>query len=260
MFGNMGPSLSDIAAVTENNRSNSGWGGDGGWWVLIILFALFGGWGRNGYGASGGGGNDCCNGINSGVGAEVQRGFDNQGAMNKLNGLEQGICGLGYDQLNQMNSLGQTVMQTGWGIQNSIQQMGVASMQDTNAISRQLSDCCCENRMAISQVRNDMAANACAITTAINQASQNIIQNDNANYRQLHDEMFAIQMQAKDEKIADQAAMINALQAQAISQSQATYLVNQLRPTPVPSYQVANPYAGFGYGHCGNNNGCCGGC
>lgn len=180
--------------------------------------------------------------------------------MNKLNGLEQGICSLGYDQLNQMNGLNQTVMQTGWGIQNSIQQMGVANMQDTNSLSRQLGDCCCENRMAISQVRNDMAANTCAITNAINQASQSIIQNDNANYRQLHDEMFAIQMQAKDEKIADQAAMINALQAQAISQSQATYLVNQLRPTPVPSYQVANPYEGFGYGCCGNNNGCCRGC
>lgn len=48
MFGNMGPSISDIAAVTDNNRGNSGWGGDGGWWVLIILLALFGGFGRNG--------------------------------------------------------------------------------------------------------------------------------------------------------------------------------------------------------------------
>ena len=48
MFSNSAPSLSDIAAVTDNNR-NGGWSDGNGWWVLIILFALFG-WGGNGYG------------------------------------------------------------------------------------------------------------------------------------------------------------------------------------------------------------------
>lgn len=36
MFASNSPSLSDIAAVTGNNRSNSGWGDGDGWWVLIL--------------------------------------------------------------------------------------------------------------------------------------------------------------------------------------------------------------------------------
>lgn len=50
---------------------------------------------------------------------------------------------------------------------------------------RQLADCCCENRQSIAQVRYDMATDACAIKTAINEMGQQIMQNDNANYRAL---------------------------------------------------------------------------
>ena len=56
MFGGGAmPSLADIAAVTGNNNNGDGFGGNNGWWVLIILFALFGGWGRGGYGDQQGG-------------------------------------------------------------------------------------------------------------------------------------------------------------------------------------------------------------
>lgn len=48
-----GPSLADIAAVTDGNRNNSGWGDGNGWWVLIILFALFGWGGNGGFGRNG---------------------------------------------------------------------------------------------------------------------------------------------------------------------------------------------------------------
>ena len=178
--------------------------------------------------------------MNGGLGAEVQRGFDTQSIINKLSGIDNGICSLGYDQLAQMNGINTNIMQTGYGIQNSITQMGIAQMQDTNAISRQ------------------MATDTCAITTAINQAAQQIMQNDNANYRQLHDEQVAIQMQAKDAKIQEQAATINSLN---LAQSQATqnqYLVNTLRPCPVPAYQVQNPWASNQYGGCcGSNSNCC---
>ena len=45
-----------------------------------------------------------------------------------------------------MNGINTSIMQTGYNIQNGITQMGIAQMQDTNALSRQLGDCCCENR------------------------------------------------------------------------------------------------------------------
>ncbi len=37
MMNASGPSLADIAAVTDGNRNNSGWGDGNGWWVLIML-------------------------------------------------------------------------------------------------------------------------------------------------------------------------------------------------------------------------------
>ena len=266
MFGSnfaSSPSLADIAAVTDNNRgNNNGFGDNNGWWILIILFALFG-WGRGGYGNGYGNGEPNIvyvptGGMNGGIGAEVQRGFDNQSVINKLNGLENGICSMGYDQLAQMNGLNTNIMQTGYGIQNGITQMGIAQMQDTNAISRQLADCCCENRQGQADIKYAMATDTCAITNAINQAAQQIMQNDNANYRQLHDEQVAIQMQAKDAKIQEQASLINSLNLAQSQANQNQYLVNTLRPCPVPAYQVQNPWATSQYGGCcGSNSNCC---
>lgn len=246
------PSVADIAAV---NRSNGGDGfGDGnGWWVLIILFALFGGWGRGGYGmGSGTSGAD----VACATAGDLQRGFDTQTIINKLDGLNSGVCNLGYDQLAQMNTINSNIMQTGFGIQNAITQAAFANLQQSNALSTQLAQCCCENREGQAQIRYDMATDTCAITTAINNAAQQIIQNDNCNYRQLHDEQVALQIQGYKDRIAEQNSVINALNLAASQQAQTTSIVNQLRPTAVPSYQVPNPFTGV-YG-IGNYGGCCG--
>lgn len=264
MFGNTAtPSLADIAAVTKDQNGDNF--GNNGWWILIILFALFG-WGRGGY--DNGGGSNMPNVVyippNNGnttanFDAALQRGFDNQTVVNKLNGLENGICGLGYDQLNQMNGINSNIMQTGFGIQNAITNMGIANMQDTNALSRQLSDCCCENRQGQADIKYTMATDTCAITTAIEKAARDIMQNDNANYRQLHDENVAIQMAAKDAKIQEQAALIASLNLAQSQANQTLQLVDTLRPQPVPSYNVPNPWASQQqYGCCsGSNSGCC---
>ena len=261
MFGQTAPSIADIAAVTEGNN-RSGWGNGDGWWVLIILFALFG-WGRGGAwgGGFGGGGDNSC--YAPATCSDLQRGFDNQAVTNKLNGLENGICSLGYDQLAQMNTINQTVTSTGYQIQNAIQQDTIAGMQQANALQSQLADCCCENRAAIAQVRYDMATNACSITNAISNAARDITDNQNANYRAIHDELVASQMEAKNERIAELQSQVQALNLAASQQNQNNYLINQLRPCPTPAYITCNPwgangYGGYSYGSCcSTNQGCC---
>ena len=260
MFNNaMVPSVADIAAVTDSNR-NSGWGMDGGWWAIIILFALFG-WGRNGFGFGGNAGGCGCDGACATVG-DVQRGFDNQGVTNKLNGLENGLCSLGYDQLAQMNTINQNITTTGFGIQQAITNMGIANMQDTNALSRQLAAYCCENRMAVAQVRYDMSANACAVTNTIQSAARDITDNQNANYRALHDEIVAIRMEDKDAQIAALQSQVQALNLAQSQANQNQYLINTLRPCPTPAYITCNPWAGqAAYGSCGTAYGYgCGTC
>lgn len=233
------PSLSDIAAVTGNNRDSNGFmDGNNCWWILIVLFfCVFGGFGggwNNGYGNGGG------YVATAATQADIQRGFDNQSVMNKLNGLENGLCDgfyamntavmTGTNQIqNAIQQASTANLQNTYTLQQSIQADTVANMQNTNALASQLANCCCENREAIAQVRYDMATDTCAVTTAINQAAQNIMMNCNNNYRQLHDEIVANQIAAKDAKIADQQAMINALNLAASQQAQNAYLVEQMK-------------------------------
>lgn len=256
------PSLADIAAVTRNGNGNGdGFGGNNGWWVLIILFALFGGWGRNndGYGNNGssnGGGNATMiypypvaggfGGYGGGASAyytdaAIQRGFDNQAVINKLNGLENGVCSLGYDQLAQMNNLGTNIMQTGFNTITAINNASVASMQNANALSTQIAQCCCDNREAIAQVRYDNSMNTCNIENAISNGVRDIIQNDNCNYRQIHDELVAIQMATKDDTIAALTNRNAELNSIINSQNTANYIVDQIKPRVVPSFNVPNP-------------------
>lgn len=205
MFNSNTPSLSDIAAVTNGN---DGFAGGNGWWVLIILLALFGGWGNGGYGGYRNAGADANYVLLSDF-ATLQRQIDTATADLKgaTTSIANGLSSLGYDQLNQIN-----------GINNNIANLGF-----------QLQQCCCDNKQAIAQVRYDMAAGNCAITNAINQAAQQIMQNDNANYRQLHDENVAAAMAAKDAQIADLTSQIQALNLAASQQAQNAYLISELK-------------------------------
>ena len=70
---------------------------------------------------------------------------------------------------------------------------------------------------------------------------------------QLHDEIVANRMEDLKSKIADQAQEINQLNLSASQCQQNAYLISQLRPNPVPAFQVANPFASMYTGCCNNN-------
>lgn len=236
MFNNSnGLSAADVAAVM-NGGAGYGYGYGENWWMVVILFALFGGFGR-GFGGNMMGGNCGCNyGCQNAVAtvADVERGFNNQGVTNKLNGLENGLCD-GFYAVNTSILNGVSTLQ------NAIQNAAVANMQDTNSLSRQLADCCCENRQGQMQIVNQMDRNACAISTAIQQQTQAIMQNDNNNYRALHDELVAYRMQDKDDTIAALRSQVQALNLAASQQNQNAYLIDQLNPCARPAYIVPNP-------------------
>lgn len=192
--------------------------------------------------------------------AAIQRGFDNQSVMNKLNGLEQGLCngfyGVNTTLLQGFNGLGNTVQQGNFGLQQAINDVNVANMQNANALQSQLQQCCCENREEIAQVRYDMATNTCAINNTIQNSTRDIIDNQNANYRAIHDELVASQIEAKNEKIAEQQSLIQSLSLAQSQANQNQYLINQLRPCPTPAYITCNPWASNGTAYNGCQNVC----
>ena len=183
-----GLSAADVAAVMGSNSCNSGFGyGFGeGWWVIIILMALFGGFGYGGFGYGGAGmrgGNGCgCEAAVATVG-DIQRGFDNQGVTNKLNGLENGLADGFYSMNNSMltgfngvqsaiQNSAMNAMQNTFTLQQAIQSDTVANMQNTNALATQLANCCCENRTGFQQVGYNLATQGNAIQVAIANQTQ----------------------------------------------------------------------------------------
>lgn len=219
---NEGLSLADIAAVTGNN---DGLGGNNGWWILIILFALFGGWGnRGGYGSGGGVMDGYI--LNSDMGRLEQ----------KMDGINNGICSLGYDQLAQMNGINQNVSNNGFGIQSAINNAQNAIATQLNGMAAQNAQCCCENKALFADLNYNLATQSCQTRQAIAD-----------NTRAVLDAIQAQTIAAKDEKIADQASKIQALQLAASQAAQNNYLIGQLRPQPVPAFNVPAPW-NYGFG------------
>lgn len=273
MFGGGAPSLADIAAVTRNNDGNDGFGGNNGWWVLIILFALFGGWGnnRNNGGRNGSGETTVIvppmmGGYGMGTSASftdaaVQRGFDNQTVVQKLDGISNGICSLGYDQLAQMNGLGTTVMQTGFGLQQAINDNTVAGMQNTNALSTQLASCCCDIRGLVKDLMYTMATDTCALKTEIHETGDRLSNQMQWGFNSLtqtvKDGFVELQRQNDQRYIAELERKLANCDRSSELQSFASYIVDQVRPTPRPTWNVPNPWAGCGCDSCGRLASCC---
>lgn len=242
MMTNNTPSLADIAAVTDNN--SDGFGGNNGWWILIILFALFG-WGGNGWGNNNSG-QRCA------TTTDLQSGFDTQSILNKLNGINNGLCdgfyAMNTSLLNGFNAAQAATTQADYDLQQSINNVNVTAMQNLNALSTQLASCCCENRQGQAQISYDMATQACQTRQAINTAAHDITDNANANYRALHDEIVAMRIQDKDDQISDLKAQLSQANLSASQSAQNQYLISQLRPAAMPAFTVPNPYASYGYG------------
>lgn len=245
MIGNNGSFGFDMGALLGNlvGNQNNGFGGNEGIWAIILIIALCGGFRNGGLFGNGNGDGE------SSVDAALQRGFDNQSVINKLNGLENGICSLGYDQLNQINGVNNTVRQTGADVQASLQNLLVALMQQGFAQSTQTKDCCCNIENLLQAANYNRQADTCSIVNAINQAAQMIMQNDNSNYRSLYDQQIQLQMQQKDETIAQLRSALDRCDNRSDNAMQTTQIINALKdPAPIPAYVVQNPNG------CGCNN------
>lgn len=111
----------------------------------------------------------------------------------------------------------------------------MAFMQQFFALQQSLSDCCCQNREAIAQVRYDMATQACDTRNTVQNATRDIIDNQNANSRAVLDYL-------QNSRMRDLEAENASLRLAASQAAQNNYLVNTLRPPASPAYIVQNPY------------------
>lgn len=281
--------IGDCNGGGGNNNRGGLFGNNDDILALIILFAVFGGWGFGGYGGrnSGGGSSGESTTIvmppsggygmsNSDFGfaeAAVQRGFDNQAVISKLDGITNGICNLGYDQLSQMNGINSNIQAANFGLQQAINNNTVAGMQNTNTLQNNITTCCCNLQSDIQNLLFQMSTMGCDIKSAVHQVGDTITQSQNWGFRNLQDTITAgfndLARREDARYIRELEAKLNACDRDSALQATANYIINTTHPRPVPAYPSCNPNnagnwsanvlsgAGFG-GYNAYTNGCCG--
>lgn len=264
MFNNNagGYSLSDIAAVTDaNGGRNAGWFGDSSWWIIILFLFCFNGWGFGGFGGGAGGAYQPTT-----TREEIAYGFDMNNLENGVRSIQNGICdgfysmntslltgfnGIQNSQNQGFAGLNTVIANSTSNIQQDLNAINIANMQNTNAITAQLNalgtqqaDCCCQTQRALERgfadVGYNLATQECQTRQAIADSSRDIIENQNANTRSILD--FLTQ-----DKIATLTAENQSLKFAASQSAQNNYLVQTLRPCPIPAYIQPNPFCNYDY-------------
>ena len=210
-----GYDLSDIAAVTRDGDGM--FGGNNGWWIILLFLFTMGGWG--GFGGRGVGPVPATT-------EDVRAAVDQQTLISKLDQQTYGLA----DSTYALNS----AITTGFhGVDNAICTLGYNTQMGFNTIGHQMSDCCCAIERGIERgfadTNYNMATQACETRQAIANGTREILD------FLVKDKISALQAENADLRLAASQARQNA------------YLVNELRPAPIPAYPVPNPYAGFGY-------------
>ena len=200
----------------------NGFGGDG-WWILL-LFILLGG---NGFGNNGAGGGLYPWLNNS---ENINGGFRDQFLNTNITSIRDSIGGLSTQLCNGFNS-----------IEISANARQMADMNRSFDLQSQLSQCCCDNRLATCQTQNLVQSEGAATRLAIQEQTQAILDKmcqqeiDN-----LKAQNIALQNQVNMQNLAaSQVAQTAQLIADNTAQTQ--YIVNRVAPYPVPAYTVTNP-------------------
>lgn len=237
MFNGNGYTLADVAAATRGNGYGDGvFGGENGWWIILLFLFI---WGRNGWNGEG-------NGVPCATQADVRAAVDQQTLISKLDQQTYGLADSTYELNNGITN--------GFhGVDNAICNLGYQTQAGFNSIANQLSSCCCETGRAIEKgfadTNYNLATQSCDTRRAICDSTRDIIDNNNAGIRSILD--FLTQ-----DKISTLQNENQTLKFAASQQAQNSYLVNVLRPSPIPSYSVSAPYyynASYG---CGCNSNC----
>lgn len=140
------------------------------------------------------------------------------------------------------------------------------------AMQSAMQNCCCENRLGVANLGAQVAADGCATRQVFNDSMRDMIyanaQNSQAQIAainavgdRLDNKLCQLEMDAKNDKIADlqrqltyaQTVADNAAQTAQIianNEAQTVALERYLAPTPVPAYVVQNPNC------CYQNSGC----
>ena len=285
MGENMGPA--DIKAVVDSNNGYAypvmaypymgGYGGfgngfgNGDWSWIIILLILCGGFGNGFGGGFGGFGFDgmypwLANGQQQ-IMTNTNNGFDTLHLSNQLDSISSGVQGLSTQLCSSTADITGAITNGFYGAEISANNRQMANMNQFFDLSRQFSDCCCENRLATQDLKATVISENCADREALSNGIRDIITSQTASTQRILDQLCQDKIDAKNEKIDDlqREILMKDLQASQIAQTaqlregqerEVDALYNRLSNCPVPTTPVYGRTPIF---TC-NNGGCGCGC
>ena len=247
-----------------------GYGGFGGdWGSLIVLFliaAMFGGFG-NGFSGGFGGGNGDFPWLMSGqagINANTNGGFRDAMLQDSITSVRDGINGISTQLCNGFagveqgaNARQMSNMQTAFGLQTAMN-------TGFNGIQSQLANCCCENRLATCQTQNTIQNEGNQTRFADANNTRDLLANQTANTQAILDKLCQLELDGKNDKIADLERQLTMANLQASQTAQNAFiqqgltdevdnLYNRLSNCPVPTTPVYGRTPIF---TCNNNGGC----
>ena len=251
--GNGGDMVMPVAPMYGggNGGFGNGFGGDWAWIILLLLL----GWGNNGWGGNGYGGNGDFPWLMTGqqnINANTNSGFRDAMINDGITSIRDGISGLSTQLCNCCGDMQMALANGFAGVEQGANARQIANMQTAfagqtamnqgfNSVQSQLANCCCENRLATAN-----------LNTAIAQAANSIIQNQNAGVQAIKDQLCADKIEEKNDLIAQLRSELMYARGQASQDVQTAAiqagqraLANEVEqyvlPTPRPAYIVQNP-------------------
>ena len=210
----------------QNEGGKGGMFGGGGWeglLGLIVIASLFG-YGNFGNGRNGGG---------SATQADLNWGFQFNDLQGSLRGITNGISDATY------------------ALNNSITGGFHGVDRGLCDLSHQLSQCCCDNRAAIADLKFTISQEDCATRNLMQNNTRDIIDAQNSGTRAIldfltQDKIATLTAENQSLKFAASQANQNAF-ITANQEAQTAELIRRLgRDCPVPAYVVPNPNCCYG--------------
>lgn len=195
MFPEAGTKSSIDPTLLALMNNNGGFGGNN--WIWIFFLWMIWGWGGNGFGNGFGGNNGfLANQMANGEGRDL--------LLQAINGRADALGQLAQITNSNVEQVQAAVNTISTGIQNVSAQVGMSGLHVTNAIqsgdaalSRQLCECCCENRLAIANQTNALqsqaASNFAAQQLEVCQQTNALTTQADRNTRSITDAIAALQ-------------------------------------------------------------------
>lgn len=238
---------SKVFMFPENGYNNNGGFGLGGWGGGILGFILGILLGNNGFFGNGGWGN----GFGGGIGNMLNNDNNTDLVLNAINGTDADVRLLATTLNADINEVTNAIHQVQGAIQQVGAQNGMGFLQVTNALqsgnaalSRQLCECCCENRLLTTQqgyegriqtieqtnaLQNTINGNGRSITDAIADLKTNMTR-----------EFCEVRERDMQSKIDTQSEIITQLRGQLDNDRQTAQFAAMLNPIQQQINTIAN--------------------